>query len=364
MSARASGTTACARVAGAALVLGLLGSHPARAGFEDAGTTAANFLALGSGARTLAMGGAVLGLGDDVGGAAWNPAALGWVSGTEAALSHAGLPNGSMQEWGAVGGRLGGSATRWAVSGLYQGEGGLDGRDAAGAPTGSISVSSMAFGATVAQALGQRATLGLGAKGVREDIAGVSGSGFSLDAGLMLRAGPVGIGFAAQNLGGRMSYGGTSHPFPTSYGVGLGYSHPATGVRIAVDANFPRAYHRDVRAGAEWLYRGVLALRAGYRKEIGSAADPLDGPAFGLGASHRGMWLDYGYLLPNEGSGQHRMGLRFRFGNSAARDGAAARSDTPAPREKAGKTAGAPRAGEFDWARNGTRLGPGKSSKP
>jgi hypothetical protein len=359
--------TACARLALAALAMSMVGSAVARAGFEDAGTTAANFLSLGSGARTLGMGGATLGLGDDVGGAAWNAAALGWVNGTEAALSHAGLANGSLQEWGAVGGRIKGSPTRWAVSGLYQGEGAFDGRDATGASTGSFSVSSMAFGATLAHQLGGMVTLGVGAKGVRENLAGVSGSGISFDAGLMLRAGPVGIGFAAQNLGGRMNYGASSHPFPGSYGVGLGYSHPATGVRIGVDANFPRAYHSDVRAGAEWLYRGVLALRAGYRKEMGSASDPLDGPSFGLGASHRGMWLDYGYLLPGEGSGQHRMGLRFNLGGSAAGDEAAvrtAKAEPPARPVKPASSAKPGKPGEFDWARDGTRLGPGKSSKP
>ncbi len=358
MRARASRMTTCSRAAVAALMMSLSGSVVAHAGFENAGTTAANFLSLGSGAHTLGMGGAVLGLGDDVGGAAWNPAALGWVNGTEGALSHAGLPNGTFQEWAAVGGRFGGSPTRWAVNGLYQGEGSFDGLDATGASTGSFSVSSMAFGATLAHQLGQRATLGVGAKAVREHIATASGSGFSFDAGLMVRAGLFGIGIAAQNLGGRMSYGASNYPFPTSYGVGLGFSHPTTGVRIAVDANFPRAYHRDVRAGAEWLYRGVLALRAGYRKEMGTAGDPLDGPSFGLGASHRGMWLDYGYLLPNQGSGQHRMGLRFSLGASAGTQKAAVASSKPA------RPVASSKPGEFDWARDGSRLEPRKSSKP
>ena len=340
---------ACIRAAVAALGLSLVASATAQAGFENAGTTAANFLALGAGARTLAMGGAILGLGDDAGGAAWNPAALGWVNGTEAALSHASLPNRSLQEWGAVGGRIGRSQTRWTVSGLYQGEGDLDGRDATGAPTGSFSVSSMAFGATLAQQVGGHVTFGVGAKAVRENIADDHGSGFTFDTGVMIRAGMFGFGAAAQNLGGTISYGASSYPFPTSYGLGLGFSHPSTGLQIALDANFPDAYYSDLRAGAEWLYRGVLALRAGYRKELGSDADPLDGPSFGLGASHRGMWLDYGYLLSNVGSGQHRMGLRFRLGSSER---------AAEPPRQAGKSAPPKKPGDFDWARDGGRLSP------
>ncbi|MGH7730468.1 MAG: PorV/PorQ family protein, partial [Candidatus Eiseniibacteriota bacterium] len=332
----------------AALVASLVAAAAAQAGYENAGTTAANFLALGSGPRTLAMGGAILGLGDDAPGAAWNPAALGWVNGTEAALSHAGLPNRSLQEWGVVGGRIGGSQTRWAVTGLYHGDGTVEGRDATGASTGSISVSSLAAGATLARQLGGRATFGLGAKAVREDIASASGSGFTLDAGLMVRAGRFGLGVAAQNLGGRMSYGASTYPFPTSYGVGLGFVHPNAGLRVGVDANFPSAYHPDLRAGAEWIHRGVFALRAGYRKELGSVDDPLDGPSFGVGASHQGLWLDYAYLLSGIGSGQHRMGLRVRLGGPPAANGAQGKATKP---EK---------PGEFDWARDGARLGPGK----
>ena len=81
----------CAPVIAAVLATTLPLGASARAGYENAGTTAANFLALGSSARTLGMAGAGLGLGEDTGGAAWNPAALGWVNGTEVVLSHAPL---------------------------------------------------------------------------------------------------------------------------------------------------------------------------------------------------------------------------------------------------------------------------------
>ena len=337
------------RAAGPILAMTLIASASARAGIENAGTTAANFLTLGAGARTLAMGGAVLGLGDDAGGVAWNAAALGWVEGTDAALSHAALPNSSMQEWGTIGARVGNLGTRWALSGLYQGDGSFQGLDASGVPTADYSVSSMAVGATFAQQLGGVATVGVGAKAVHEKIATASGTGFTFDAGLMLRAGDFGIGLAAQNVGGQMSYGASRYPFPTSYGVGLGYTHPRAGVRVAVDANFPDAYHPDVRTGVEWLYHGALALRAGYRMEMGSSADPLSGPTFGIGAHAAGLWLDYGYLLAGEGSGQHRLGLRFHRGGEAPAGEAAVK-----PAKKPEKP------GDFDWARDSGNLAPGK----
>jgi hypothetical protein len=335
--------------AGAALAMAVVALGTANAGIENAGTTAANFLSIGSSARVLGMGGATLGLGDDLGASAWNPAAAGWLNGYEGALAHAALPSRSTQEWGAVGGRIGASRSRWAVAGLYQGEGSLEGRDVTGASTGSFSVSSMAFGATLAQQIGTNLTLGVAAKVVSEKLATVSGSGFTFDAGLLAHAGPFGFGVAAQNLGGHMGYGGATYPFPSSYGAGVAYSHPGSGVRVAVDANLPSAYHPDLRVGAEWLHRGLLALRVGYRKELVRDADPLNGPTFGVGARAGSMWIDYAYLLSVNGTGQHRMGLRFQRGGGPL--GAAD------PKRE-------PRPNDFDWARDGSRMAPAKPTKP
>jgi hypothetical protein len=315
----------------------------AHAGFENAGTTAANFLSLGSGARTLSMGGATLGLGEDVGGAAWNAAALGWVSEPQAVLSHSGLANKSLQEWGAYGGRVGRTQTRWAVSGLYQGDGSFEGRDASGASTGSFTVSSMALGATVAQQVGSRVTLGLGSKYVHEDLGSVTGGGFTFDGGVMVRQGPLGFGVAVQNLLGQMKYGPAIYQFPTNYGAGVAYTDVAHGVKVAVDVNVPNAYHPDFRAGVEWLYRGTVAFRTGYRKELGSQNDPLSGATFGLGAGHNGMWMDYGYVPSASGGGEHRIGLRFDLGHLGMNGDSFGQSDMPR---------------DFDSAKDNSLIGP------
>ena len=302
---------------GAAVAMALVALGTANAGMENAGTTAGNFLSLGSGTRTLSMGGATIGLGDDVGGASWNAAALGWVNEPGASLSHAGLQNSSIQEWGSYGRRIGTTQTRWALSGIYQGDGSFQGRDVNGFSTGNFSVSSMALGATLAQQVGGMVTLGFGSKFVNEKLGSVSGMGVTFDAGVMVRSGRIGFGAAAQNLLGQMRYGPQRYPFPTVYGAGLSYTDPSTGLRFALDGNLPIAYHPDVRAGMEWTYRGMAALRAGYRKELGSPGDPLSGATFGIGASHNGMWMDYGYLLSASGSGEHRLGMRFNIGQPA-----------------------------------------------
>ncbi|NOT32617.1 MAG: PorV/PorQ family protein [Candidatus Eisenbacteria bacterium] len=302
--------------AGAAIVMALVAAGFAHADINQAGTTAANFLSVGSGARVLGMGGATLGLTDDISSGAWNPAAVAWAQRGELVLSHAGLDDGSAQEWLGYGGRFGNSRTSWMVSGLYQGLGGIEGRDASNNPTGTLNASSMAFGAHVAHRVNESFGVGFAAKGVSEQLAGSSGLGMTFDAGATYRTGNLGFALAGQNMGGQMRYSGVPYPFPWNVGAGVAYTLPQSGVRLALDANFPKAYYNDVRLGAEWRWREMLALRAGYRHEMSDLGnDPLSGPSFGLGAGHNGYWLDYGYLIPSDGEAQHRVGFHFTPGN-------------------------------------------------
>lgn len=300
---------------GAALVMLLVAAGFAHADQDRSGTAAASFLSVGAGAGIQGMGGATLGRGGNLNAAAWNPAALGLMNETEFALSHAGLADQTLQEWVAVGGRAGRLGTRWSLSGLYRGEGTIEGRDASNAPTGDVAVSTTALGVHLAQPFAGLATVGLGLKWVSDRLGPVSGSGVTFDAGVLVRTRLVGFGVVAQNVGGRMNYDGARYPFPTSYGAGVALAPPGTGLTLALDANFPNAYYRDLRTGVEWSWRDRVALRAGYRTELGAPeGERLTGPTFGMGAGLHGLWLDYGYLIPGEGEGQHRLGLTLRPG--------------------------------------------------
>src|SRR4029079_6006488 len=110
--------------------------------------------------------------------------------------------------------------------------------------------------------------------------------------------------------------------FPSNIGAGISYSLPVTGLRLAVDANFPQAYYSDVRMGAEYLWHDAIAIRAGYPHEMSDAGtDPLTGPTFGLGAGWNGMWMDYGYIVSSTGEAQHRLGFRLFPGHGGVSDG-------------------------------------------
>ena len=295
-----------------ALAIFCVPSRAANADIGNAGTTAGAFLALPPGAAAPGMAGATLALSGDLSAAALNPALLGSITGLEIALAHAELPDGSRNEWAAIGGAYGPLATRWSLSGIYAGQGTFEGRDALNQPTGSFSVSSMAAGASLAQPLGPFLSLGAGAKFVSENLGPVTGSGAAFDAGITLRAGPLGLGASARNFGGAMEYGGLRYDFPVAYGAGVSLEH--AGLRLEVDANMPADYYNDVRAGIEYRWRDRVALRAGYQHELGGdpATEPLEGPSFGLGAGLRGVWLDYAYLPVVVGQTEQRLGVVLR----------------------------------------------------
>jgi LysM repeat protein len=300
---------------------------PARAAGQAAGTTAGSFLTVGAGASALSMAGATLASGRDLAAAAWNPASLAQVDALQFSLSHTPLPGGATQDWLASGGRLGAGDTRWAIQALFQQEGALDGRDAANNPTSALSVSDLAVGARLAHPLTSVLSAGVGAQWVHESLAGSNGAGFAFDAGLRGRTGPFGLALAGRNLGGGMSYGGARYDLPGVLAAGASWSDEVRGLRLDADFESPLHYYRDVRVGGEWAWHDRVAVRAGYRLELGApSGEALSGATFGLGAGVGGTWLDYAYSPEGgNGLGQHRIGLTFRPG-LAGRAGAQANS--------------------------------------
>ena len=323
------------------LCVAFSGFHAARshAAGEAAGTAAGSFLSLGNGASALSMAGATLATGGDLASAAWNPASLARIDQLQFSFTHAPLPGGASQEWFAAGGRMGLSPdTRWGLSTVFQREGGIEGRDASNNPTGTVSATDLAVGLKLAHRFGENFDFGVGGEWVHESLADASGSGFAFEAGVRGDAGPFGLALAARHVGGGMSWDGVRYDLPAVIAVGGSWTDAARGLRVNADFDMPSHYYKTVRLGGEWLWRGQVALRAGYRGDLGAAAgEQLSGPTFGLGTGVGTMWMDYGFALNGaDGSGQHRIGLTFRpgmiFGGGlAAQPVAAPREPKPAP---------------------------------
>jgi LysM repeat protein len=333
-------TTRIVRCAATLVVLVTLGASSAHAAGDASGTAAASFLSLGNGASALSMAGATLAGGADLASAAWNPASLARLDRLQFSFTHAPLPGGATQEWFAAGGRVGTSPwTRWGVQTVFQREGGIEGRDASNNPTGTLSASDLAVGVKLAHRFAERVDVGVGGEWVHQSLAGVSGSGFALEAGIRGDAGPFGLALAARHVGGGMSWDGVRYDLPAVIAVGGSWSDAARGLRVNADLESPSHYHQALRLGGEWMWRGHVALRAGYRSQLGAPeSEQLSGPTFGIGTGVGTMWMDYGFAVNGaDGAGQHRIGLTFRpgmiFGGGLAAQPGHPPQAGPAPRE-------------------------------
>ena len=286
---------------------------PSRAAEESAGTRAAAFLSSGNGPAVLGMGGVAIGGGTGLQAASWNVAALASGRSLEGAFAHTALSSQGTQDWAAVTGRLRGGATRWAVNAAFRDEGGIDGRDANNQPTGEVSANSIVLGLQLARPLGQRLALGAGARVVSEGIGDSRGNGLAFDAGAQGRFGMLGVGVSGTGFGGGMRWQGQRWRMPATLGAGLALAHERSGLTLAFDVVSPANYFHSVRAGAQWNWNDRLALRGGYRAELGAdEGEPLTGPSFGLGARAGLAWVDYALVVAGDGVTSHRFALSLR----------------------------------------------------
>jgi hypothetical protein len=320
------------------------------------GTTSAEFLLLGAGARGTALGGSFAAIATDVSALYYNPAGV-------AMLERAGLMVGTYDyvadtrySWGGVAFPLSGGAR---TIGFQLGTFGFKDQpvyteDQPNGTGGTYSVNQTFVGGTFAQNFSDRFSAGLTAKYVSDHLGTVSGSAFAVDFGTNFHASlnnhPVKFSFVLANLGSNLTYTGTGlegsvnrdplpgedpvptlpqqanlltkdFPLPTTFRVGLAYD-VITGennrLTVLGDFNQPNNNTPGFVVGGEWNSNRLggsdfgFALRGSYSYTGANSVDPvssttalsdeenLQGLAFGGGLQYgRGsgfaLGLDYAY---------------------------------------------------------------------
>ena len=350
------------------IAFGLLGSMPAGlaaqaigqpVGQEDNtayGTTSAEFLLLGAGARGTALGGSFAAIATDVSALYYNPAGV-------AMLERPGIMVGTYDyvadtrySWGGVAFPLsGGSRTIGFQLGTFgfkdqpvYTEAQPDGTG------GTYSVNQTFIGGTFAQNFSDRFSAGLTAKYVSDHLGTVSGSAFAVDFGTNFHASlnnhPVKFSFVLANLGSNLTYTGTGldgtvkrdalpgedevptlpqqanlltkdFPLPTTFRVGLAYD-VLTGEnnRLTVLGDFsqPNNNSPGFAFGSEWTSNRLggsnfgFALRGSYSYTGANNVDPVSS-ATALGDEENLQGLAFGGgLLYGQGAG-FSLGLDYAY---------------------------------------------------
>lgn len=266
--------------------------------------------ATGAGNRALGLGGAYCAIADDASAAIWNPGGLGWLQRKELQATQTTLFGLGFQE------QFAGLVVphyRWGTASFTFRRFGVDGieqRDDRGALLDDdLQDSEVEVGLGYGRAVSQAVSIGGVVKMQRQSLAGYSGSGLGLDAGVLVR--PVAgltIGAAVRNLiEPQIRLDVDEVPDPTGLRAGLAWRHAVGGgLVLLASADAEKTRHMDTRmhAGLQAQLDDVLALRAG------SAAGDLT-----AGASVRWHGVGVDYQFEDNPLGQiHRFGVALAFG--------------------------------------------------
>lgn len=283
------------------LLAALLLAGPAAAMSSAAGTSGAQFLKLGVGARATAMGGACAAVCSDAYSLYWNPAGLSRISSRGEAVAFHGRPFGLLeQDFAAVAVSVK-SLDAVLAAGFSRLGAAQNGFDAADRPTGDFAEEDTALGlggATRLEIFPSRAyederTLRVGGavKFIRQSMPGTRISGAAVDLGLQGAAfegadHALRWGLSVLNLGPGLGASGMRAPLPMYMNLGLAYEARSSGLLLTAEVPRPRDGESDLRLGAEWRPIAFAHFRAGL-SSLRNAAGPLSSLSLGGGLSVR-----------------------------------------------------------------------------
>ncbi|MDZ7386067.1 MAG: PorV/PorQ family protein [candidate division KSB1 bacterium] len=330
------------------LILGGVAGVPQAQEISRTGTSAAQFLKLGAGARAAALGDAFVAFSGDVSSLYWNPAGAAGMQRRTLQVSYGALY--LDLSYGFVGyieplGGLGILGLQACY--LHAGEMEITTLQEPNGTGEFYNIHSLAMGLSYARALTDRLAVGMTAKFVQEGIYNETAQALAFDGGVQFATGLFGttLGVCLSNFGGKLQmhgedlwvdlptvpgqgYGGQYQlrterwPLPASIRLGAMTELLGPGGQLATSANdrllvgidFVDANDAPIRAnlGAEYCWRQLLALRLGYHSGY-------DTPRLSLGGglhyrlSSWSLQLDYAFVDYKDLGGTNRFTIGVAF---------------------------------------------------
>ncbi|MFC1637540.1 PorV/PorQ family protein [Candidatus Margulisiibacteriota bacterium] len=275
------------------------------------GTSGGQFLLMGGGARSLAMGEAFVALADDSAAVFWNPAGL-------ARMSFPGL-NYMHNEWfvdinhqyfdfayPTENGTFGGSYS-------LLDSGNIQGYDAGGSMEAIFKAQNTALTFSWGRMVNDRLSLGANLKSISESLENFSATSTALDLGLLFDLNANWrFGAAIQNIGSPLKFVTEETPLPQTQRFGLAYQSGFfdDDISLAVDSVSSAGSSGGINLGFEYLFRNLLALRVGTSKGTLRAGAGVMSGQFGL---------DYAYLSHNDLGAAHQISFAYSFASQDKR---------------------------------------------
>ncbi len=303
-----------------AIPLLALGVSHAAFNSDSKGTSGAQFLKLGVGARALGMGEAYSAVADDGTAMYWNPGAILNTKGASISLMQASLFGDINYQFLGYSTPVGNNSAFGA--GLQRLTAGtIKETDSSGIETGASSSPSDIAGALGYAHKAGGWSIGVAAKYISSKISG-SATAFAADFGLLspkLLDDKFHISLVAQNIGSKIKFdtAGDSLPLNIKLGSALNFSNKFI---AALDLNFPNDNAPYAAAGCEYRInpegRWQFAGRAGYNTRASGDIKGLSGFSLGLGVVISQVSMDYAFIPYGDLGNTQRISLGISFGGN------------------------------------------------
>lgn len=288
----------------------VLAASPARAINDQAGTSGAQFLKLGAGARAGAMADAFAARADDAYAAYYNPAGLTQLTGSQLAGAHTAYFQGINYEvlnFAVPFGRQAESSSHALAFGIYNLSVADIERRASDTtdPIGTFGASDGAYAVSYAYSPDRKLSVGLTGKYITQSLDGYRASAMAADAGVLYQLNPKGrrpvsVAAVVKNIGTRSGYvAGQSDPLPSAVTLGLAVSPLPKRLSLELDATKYRDTNAFLSAGGEYTvpFNEAIAgaLRAGYSAQRKDLAG-LNGLSLGGGLTFHKAAFDFAWV--------------------------------------------------------------------
>jgi len=301
---------------------------PSWADNSKTGTTAAQFLKIGVGARATAMGGAYGAVCNDVTAVFWNPAGLCLTKEQEISVMHSEWFEGIKYEFLGYSKRFKKFGTL-AISGNYLSYGDLTGTREDSATGAYLAGSDYTFTASdfsgaisYAKLFGRFLGIGANFKYIQLKNEDEKATGIASDLGiqyLLYSVKPVllkKISLSAHNLGSSIEYIAESDVLPRYVRVGAAWGFNKDKLLLGSDVIIPNDNKILLALGMEYTPVDLFSIRGGYRYRLGGDnLNGLSGLTAGIGIKIPDYNIDYAYAPYGDLGDTHRISLRFAFGS-------------------------------------------------
>lgn len=289
----------------------------ARASFDASckGTTSADFLELGVGARAVSMGEAYTAAADGADALYWNPAALSRVKGRAATFMHAAYIASTYYDYAVYAQRFGEQS--FAVGLKYFSAGEMTETDALGAEVDRFSPqdSELSFGYAFPL---YNFSLGFALKFIRSTVLDTANT-TAVDIGVLspaLYQDRLRFGAALSNIGGRLKYEAKLEKLPAGLRLGAAYEIKDSW-NLNLDAGFPGNSAPYMAIGTEYILlmpgSWKVAGRCGFNSQTVGDIKGFTSVSFGFGVRYGEYDFDYGLSPMGEIGSAHRVSVSAKF---------------------------------------------------